>query len=71
MQHCRLTEAGLALACRQPSEVLLIRDDRDNFLFDVSAIPHKIIDFSDKNRARHELHVEIRDQRAERSAVDL
>lgn len=31
-------EVGLALACRQPAEVLLIRDDRDRFLFDVSTI---------------------------------
>src|SRR6266498_4784321 len=38
-------EVGLALACRQPSEVLLIRDDNERFLFDVSTIPHKIIDF--------------------------
>lgn len=39
-------EVGLALACRHPSEVLLIRDDRDPFLFDVSSIPHMNIDFT-------------------------
>ena len=33
-------EVGLALACRHSSEVLLIRDDHDDFLFDVSTIPH-------------------------------
>ena len=32
-------EVGLALACRHPSEVLLVRDDDDPFLFDVSTEP--------------------------------
>lgn len=41
-----LYEVGLALACRQPTEVLLIRDDTDKFLFDVSTIPHITLDFS-------------------------
>lgn len=39
-------EVGLALASRQPAEVLLVRDDHDRFLFDVSTIPHATIDFS-------------------------
>jgi hypothetical protein len=52
-------EVGLALACRQPSEVLLIRDDRDTFLFDVSTIPHKHIDFTDSRRAKNELKEEV------------
>lgn len=40
-------EVGLALACRLPSDVLLIRDDQDkDFLFDVSTIPHLTINFS-------------------------
>ena len=34
-------EVGIALACRQPEEVLLLRDDQDKFLFDVSTVPHK------------------------------
>lgn len=33
-------EVGVALACRNPSDVLLIRDDKERFLFDVSTIPH-------------------------------
>ena len=33
-------EVGIALSCRQPEEVLLVRDDDDKFLFDVSTIPH-------------------------------
>lgn len=32
-------EVGLALACRQPVEVILIRDDSDSLLFDVGHIP--------------------------------
>ena len=42
-------EVGLALASRQPTEVLLIRDDDDKFLFDVSTIPHITIDFTNKD----------------------
>ena len=47
-----LYEVGLALACRHSSEVLLIRDDHDDFLFDVSTIPHKTIDFTNIESAR-------------------
>lgn len=42
-----LYEVGIALACRNPSEVLLVRDDEDKFLFDVSSIPHMKINFTD------------------------
>ena len=52
-------EVGLALACRQPSEVLLIRDDREKFLFDVSTIPHMHIDFTDQENAKKLLVDEI------------
>jgi hypothetical protein len=52
-------EVGLALACRQPSEVLLIRDDKDKFLFDVSTIPHKHLDFGDAEKAKNELSEEL------------
>lgn len=48
-------EVGLALATRQPSEVLLVRDDRDPFLFDVSTVPHKHIDFTDRAAAKEDL----------------
>ena len=50
-----LYEVGLALACRHPSEVLLLRDDHDRFLFDVSTIPHKQINFADIDGAKTEL----------------
>lgn len=52
-------EVGLALACRQPSEVLLVRDDHDKFLFDVSTVPHLTIDFTDAAPARRRLTEEL------------
>lgn len=52
-------ELGLALACRHSSEVLLVRDDRDDFLFDVSTIPHKTIDFTDTSTAIEDLRKEL------------
>lgn len=52
-------EVGLALACRQPTEVLLIRDDHDKFLFDVSTIPHKQMDFTDSDAAKRELSEQL------------
>lgn len=49
-------EVGLALACRQTSEVLLVRDtDTDKTLFDVSTIPHITIDFSNEAKAIEDL----------------
>jgi hypothetical protein len=55
-----LYEVGLALACRHPSEVLLVRDDRDEFLFDVSTVPHSTIDFTEAGAARAMLSEELR-----------
>jgi hypothetical protein len=52
-------EVGIALACRQPAEVLLLRDDNDPFLFDVSTVPHKQIDFSEPDIARSLISAEI------------
>jgi hypothetical protein len=52
-------EVGLALACRQPAEVLLLRDDKDSFLFDVSTVPHMHLDFSDHESARRSITTEI------------
>ena len=52
-------EVGLAIACRHPSEVLLIRDDKDRFLFDVSTVPHMHLDFTDIKKARDLLQVEL------------
>lgn len=58
-------EVGVALACRNPSDVLLIRDDRKRFLFDVSTIPHMEVDFSDRDAAITKLRDAMRDRIAE------
>ena len=52
-------EVGLALACRHPSDVLLVRDDKDKFLFDVSTVPHMHLDFTDIEKARAALQTEL------------
>lgn len=52
-------EVGLALACRQSQEVLLIRDDESKFLFDVSTVPHMKLDFTNMEDARKRLHAEL------------
>jgi len=63
-------EVGLALACRQPSDVLLVRDDDDPFLFDVSTVPHMRIDFTDTDRAQDLLRTELRARLREQRFVD-
>jgi hypothetical protein len=45
-------EVGIALAVRQPSEVLLVRDDNERFLFDVSTVPHLRVDFTREDAAQ-------------------
>ena len=50
-----LYELGIALGCRRPGDVLLVRDDQDPFLFDVSTVPHATIDFSNTTVAKDEL----------------
>jgi len=54
-----LYEVGIALACRQPNEVLLIRDDSDKSLFDVSTIPQMKIDFTNVKDAKLRLNQEL------------
>jgi hypothetical protein len=63
-------EVGIALASRLPHEVLLIRDDEDRFLFDVSTIPHKRIDFTNPENARIELSEELRSRLREANHVN-
>jgi hypothetical protein len=60
-------EVGRALACRQPVEVLLIRDDDDNLLFDVSTIPVLRYDPRDSARSVGLLRGAIADRLRERS----
>jgi len=63
-------EVGLALACRHSSEILLIRDDRDQFLFDVSTIPHVTIDFSDEDAARMTLQEKLSGRLKEQNYIN-
>lgn len=55
-------EVGVALACRQPHDVLLVRDDNDKFLFDVSTIPHMKLDFTNIEASRALLHAELKER---------
>lgn len=55
-------EVGVALACRSPSEVLLIRDDSKKFLFDISTIPHIQVDFAAQSSAIVALRTAIDDR---------
>lgn len=64
-----LYEVGIALACRSPEEVLLIRDDTDQLIFDTSSVPHKTIDFFDKDKAIETLRSLLLDRAAERKII--
>jgi hypothetical protein len=59
-------EVGIALACRQPEEVLLVRDDNDKIMFDTSTIPHLTIDFEDKDGAIDIIYNSLCDRAKER-----
>jgi hypothetical protein len=59
-------EVGLALACRMPSEILLIHDDKDPLLFDVSSIHHAWIDFTDSVAAVEKVRDLLMDRLKER-----
>jgi hypothetical protein len=65
-----LYEVGVALACRQPAEVLLIRDDNGRFLFDVSTVPHLTINFTDESAAVDLLSAKIVERLRERQYVN-
>lgn len=62
-------EVGLALACRQPSEVLLIKDDDHKSLFDVSTIPYARIDFTDVETAKGDLQRLLEQRLGERNRL--
>lgn len=44
-------EVGIAVSCRQPHEILLVHDDNDRLLFDVTTIPHMRVDFTNEQAA--------------------
>lgn len=55
-------EVGIALACRAPSDVLLIRDDSKPLLFDLSTIPTLQLDFQDATVAIGKLRTALADR---------
>jgi hypothetical protein len=62
-------EVGLALACRQAVEVILIRDDDEALLFDVSHIPVLRIDDNDPAGGIELLRRVISDRLKERNLI--
>ncbi len=65
-----LYEVGVALACRQPEDVLLVRDDKEKFLFDVSTIPHMHLDFTNIEVARQKLQSELMDRLRQQAYIN-
>ncbi len=55
-------EVGIALSCRNPSEILLVRDDMERTLFDISMVPHMHIDFSNSREAMHTIKEQIEER---------
>jgi hypothetical protein len=59
-------EVGLALSCRQPVEVILVRDDSEPLLFDISQIP--VLELNPHNQqqsvevARHALQDRLKER---------
>ncbi len=45
-------ELGLAHAVKSPAQVVIVRDDREKLLFDISSIPHATVDFTDETGAK-------------------
>jgi hypothetical protein len=62
-------EVGLALACRTPAEVLLLRDDTKRFLFDVSSIPHLTVDFADRDNTIMAIRAALNDRARETDSI--
>jgi len=62
-------EVGLACACRQPVEVLLIRDDSRQLLFDLSSIPVLQYDPGHPRDAIERIRAAIADRLRERQLV--
>jgi hypothetical protein len=63
-------EVGVALACRAPSDVLLIRDDSKPLLFDLSTIPTLRLDFQDTRAATQSLRSALADRVRESSLIN-
>ncbi len=62
-------EVGLALACRQPVEVILIRDDHEKLIFDLSHIPVITFDSGDYTGSIKTIQQTITDRLKERDLI--
>jgi hypothetical protein len=62
-------EVGVAMACRQPIEVVLIRDDSEQLLFDVTSIPVVRYDVSDTPNSIKRIRETLTDRLKERALV--
>ncbi len=62
-------ELGLAHAVKSPAAVIIIKDDNDKMLFDVSSIPHFTIDFSDTEAAKERVKEIIIDRIQETTKI--
>ena len=63
-------EVGLAIACRQPVEVMLVRDDERPLLFDVSHIPVLRFDPNDPVSSSALIHSALADRVRERDLMN-
>lgn len=62
-------EVGLALACRSSAETLLVKDDQESSLFDVSVIPTQTINFTEVPAATEALQSALRDRLREQKLI--
>ncbi|KQC08187.1 MAG: hypothetical protein APR62_05250 [Smithella sp. SDB] len=63
-------EVGLALACRNSTDVLIVRDDKKELLFDISTIPHVDLDFTNNETAITILRNALQDRLNEQSFIN-
>src|SRR5262245_20399384 len=62
-------EVGIALACRQPVEVVLVREDAEKLLFDISHIPVIRFDPTDESGSVTLIHGALMDRLRERDLL--
>jgi len=63
-------ELGLAHAVKSPAKVVIVRDDSNRLLFDVSSIPHFVVDFVSIDTARETVTRLLTDRLRESETID-
>lgn len=63
-------ELGLAHAVKSPGKVLIVRDDSKRLLFDLSSIPHVVVDFTSIETARARVTGLLSDRLREFETID-